>query len=364
MIGRQIKDLSPSPKNNRNSEGAFITLNDGKILFAYSRYGNEGCDDGAAADIYAMISEDNGDSFCEPFALLTHEDVKADNIMSVSFLRMENGDIGMFFLTKRDVDQCLCCLIRSSDEGKSWSEPVLCSKNKGYFVVNNDRIIRLKNGRILIPAAYHKIICKTDKEGKKYIHTLESGVFTVFASDDDGYTWETIAEDIIIPHSRGCTTGVQEPGLIQLEDGKIWCVIRNDSGKQYECFSEDNGDSWTQPVPSQFSSAVSPLSFKRLYDGKILAVWNPVPIYNGRATVFKGAWTGARTPLVAAISFDDGQKFTLPTVIENEDDHGYCYVAIHETDDKHVLLAYCAGGPRDGSTLNRLRIKKIHIDEI
>lgn len=41
-----ICDLAPSESNNRNSEGAFIELNDGRILFAYSRYGAGGIEDG------------------------------------------------------------------------------------------------------------------------------------------------------------------------------------------------------------------------------------------------------------------------------------------------------------------------------
>ncbi|MBQ4645010.1 MAG: exo-alpha-sialidase, partial [Clostridia bacterium] len=80
MIGKIIRDLPPSPHNNRNSEGAFIELNDGKILFVYSRYADGGCDDGAAADLYGMISDDNGDSFGEPFPVLKHGDISAENV--------------------------------------------------------------------------------------------------------------------------------------------------------------------------------------------------------------------------------------------------------------------------------------------
>ena len=98
----------------RNSEGAFITLKDGRILFVYSRYSAAGGDDGAAADLYGILSADNGESFSAPFPVLTKEQMQADNIMSVSFMRMANGDIGLFFLAKRDADQCICYLMRSS----------------------------------------------------------------------------------------------------------------------------------------------------------------------------------------------------------------------------------------------------------
>ena len=67
-------------------------------MFAYSRYGGDGDDDGAAADIYSSISTDGGESFGEPYVLITHTEMNADNIMSASFMRMANGDIGLFFL--------------------------------------------------------------------------------------------------------------------------------------------------------------------------------------------------------------------------------------------------------------------------
>ncbi|MBQ8026519.1 MAG: exo-alpha-sialidase [Clostridia bacterium] len=73
MYGKIICDLAPSENNNRNSEGSFITLNNGDILFAYSRYGGEGDDDGSVSDIYACISTDGGETFSEPYPLITHE---------------------------------------------------------------------------------------------------------------------------------------------------------------------------------------------------------------------------------------------------------------------------------------------------
>ena len=139
MTSKIIRDFAPTKDNNRNSEGAFIALKNGNILFAWSRYGADGDDDGAAADIYACISADGGESFGEPYPLITHTEMNADNIMSASFMRMADGDIGLFFLAKTETVNCLCYLIRSSDEGKTWNKPVLCSEDSGYFVVNNDR---------------------------------------------------------------------------------------------------------------------------------------------------------------------------------------------------------------------------------
>ncbi len=53
-------DLPPGPDNPRNSEGAFLPLRDGRILFAYSRYYGDSSNDNAPADIAARYSSDNG----------------------------------------------------------------------------------------------------------------------------------------------------------------------------------------------------------------------------------------------------------------------------------------------------------------
>ena len=97
---------------------------------------------------------------------------------------------------------------------------------------------------------------------------------------------------------------------------------------------------------------------KRLRDGRLLALWNPIPNYNGRPTHVNGVWTGGRTPLVYALSSDEGKTFSDPIAIETDENSGFCYVAIHET-SSGILLAYCAGGPGDGINLTRLRIRKL-----
>ena len=362
MPGKIIMDLPPTPENNRNSEGAFIPLKNGNILFVYSRYGSGGLKDGSPADLYGILSEDNGETFSKPFPVLTRQALGADNIMSVSLERMKNGDIGMFFLYKKDAD-CLCCFTRSSDEGRSWSNPVLCGPDKGYFIVNNDRILRCQNGTLLIPAACHAVEL-TEVPGKGNRLSIRTGTLWIFASEDDGFTWTVRAQNIRLPYSRGLTTGVQEPGLVQLSDGTLWCYIRTDAGKQYECFSSDQGKTWSTPLPSWFSSPVSPLSVKRLSDGRLLAVWNPIPIYNGRPFRIEGVNTGARTPLVYALSSDDGETFSTPVVLEDDPRSGYCYTAIFETADGGVMLAYCAGCVEDGSKLSRLRIRKLMMDHL
>ena len=63
MIGRIVRDFAPEKDNPRNSEGAFLTLKDGRVLFAYTRYSGNDWDDGAPADIYECVSGPDGEDF-------------------------------------------------------------------------------------------------------------------------------------------------------------------------------------------------------------------------------------------------------------------------------------------------------------
>lgn len=363
-----IKDLAPSSTNPRNSEGGFITLNNGDILFAYSRYGGDDWRDHAQADLYGVISKDNGLSFGEPFPILYLKDVpNATNIMCVSFIRLLNGDIGMFFMKKSlhsTIDGLYNgqpCLIRSSDEGKTWYDLQIIDNTEEYMVLENDRVIRLDDGSLFFVVAVHPhtLNPNPDPTGfKKYI-SLPSHV-RGYISKDDGKTWQTTGEIEKIWTFR---TGLQEPGVIQKQDGSLYTYIRCDLGFQLESVSLDQGKTWTIPHQSRFTSPISPMSLKRLSNGDIIAVWNPYPMHNDQNLAPGGMHMSGRNPLAYAISKDDGATWLPHVIIENTETNGYCYTAIHETEDA-ILLAYCAGGPQDGSFLNRLRISRILKDEL
>lgn len=354
---KHILDLAPGAGNPRNSEGAFITLNNGDILFAWSRYCSTSYGDGAPADIYGILSKDGGDSFGEPFPIISHGEAGGTNVMSVSFLRMQNGDIGLFYLRKNDPWQCHTYLIRSSDEGKTWSAPRLCVLHEGYHIVNNDRIIRLASGRILIPVALLPMLRPFDgaPEGTPAYRLPCSVLF--YASDDDGETWFPLGHGASIGEHWDGEHGLEEPGVFELPNGSVRAFCRTQRGCQYDFYSVDGGKIWTPPAPSRFTGPDSPLSMKKLSDGRVIAVWNPIPWYNGRTEPTPATW--GRTPLVAAISYDGGMTFTAPKTVEDDPLRGYAYIAIHGAEDGSVLLAYCAGDEADGCMLNRLRITKL-----
>ena len=55
------------------------------------------------------------------------------------------------------------------------------------------------------------------------------------------------------------------------------------------------------------------------------------------------AWAhGARTPLAAAVSRDEGATWGAPWLLEDDPDGWFCYTSVHPLADGTVLLGYCA----------------------
>lgn len=361
-LGKIVLDISPDmdKKNPRNSEGAFLEVGNGEIIFMYSRFYGDSSADHASADIPLLRSSDNGFSWVnEGIKIRCKEDDDAANIMSVSLIAMNDGSIGLFYLIRKTYRLMRIFLRRSYDGGKTWGDAKICSSPSDYYVVNNDRVIRLSTGRIIIPMADHRITGFDD--GSYSWDSRSDSVFCI--SDDDGLTWKMSPHRVTIPFMNINPAGLQEPGVIELGNGVLWGWARTELGYQYEFFSHDGGWTWTLPSPSRFTSPCSPLSMKHVVsENMILAVYNPIPMYNGRNDV-DTHFTGGRTPLAISASRDGGCTFSDPSAIEDDPTKGYCYCSIYETADA-VFLAYCAGGPEDGSILSKTRIRRISKDEL
>lgn len=356
-IGYVVNDIVPQKSNGRNSEGAFYTLDSGKIIFFYSRYNVEESRDDSSADIAFIESVDGGSTWSDSKILFKNKDENAINLMSVSTMKMNNGDLGVFYINRKKANDARLYLRRSSNGGKSFGEPILCIPPQGYYVTNNDRVVRLSSGRIIIATAFHRNGYDTSNKNRG-VKFDSRGTVIFFASDDDGYTWHELNTKVVMPHSRSFS-GLQEPGLVQLKNGVLWAYARTDMCYQYEMWSLDDGESWTDAQPSRFTSPCSPLSVKRNpHNSNLIAVWNPIPLYDKKTMIYSD-----RTPLVVATSKDDGNAWSDYKYIEDDPNRGYCYTSMHFTNDS-LLLAYCAGGEEDKGILNKLRIKKIPLSDL
>ena len=346
-------ELKHRRSNPRNSEGAFVTLVDGRIMFAYSRYYGKSGSDNATADIAARYSADDGRTWSRKDRIVVKNEGRM-NVMSVSLLRLQDGRIAMWYLRKNSTRDCRPYMRRSTDEGETWSAPVLCIPQRSYFVVNNDRVIQLRNGRLLIPAADHR--ARSGGDSTQATTHDSRAIALAFYSDDAGRTWTESRDWWALPvRSR---SGLQEPGAVELSDGRLYAWARTDTGRQWEYASRDRGETWTPPRPSRFRSPCSPLCMKRIPStGDLFVVWND---HNPKWKVRRDATTSwGRTPLAVAISSNDGKTWRKTKLVERDPQRGYCYTAIHFTDDA-VLLAYCCGS--HGRVLQDSCIRRLALD--
>ena len=339
-------ELPPGPNNPRNSEGAFMPLKDGRILFAYSRYYGKSSSDHATADIAARYSSDEGRTWTTNDEIIVKNE-GGMNVMSVSLLRLQSGEIALFYLRKNSTKDCRPVLRRSFDEGKTWSEPTVCITDEvAYFVLNNDRVIQLKDGRLLFAVSKHGF------EGTKFDNL---GRVTTYTSDDNGKTWQRGKNILEVHDAKGDFKAAQEPGVVELKDGSILMWIRTNAGCQYMSRSTDRGVSWSKPEPSVLAAPLSPATIKRLPTGDLLAVWNDTKSRMALDKYKRGAQH--RSPLATAISRDDGTTWSNVRLIEDDPAGWFCYIALQPLDDGTVLLGYCAY-----KGLSHSRLVKVPVD--
>ena len=93
-------ELAPGANNPRNSEGSFLTLPDGRIAIAYSRYTGDSSEDDAECEVVCIYSNDGGESFDTENiqTLVSGAEYGVKNVMSVTLRYMDNGDIGLFYV--------------------------------------------------------------------------------------------------------------------------------------------------------------------------------------------------------------------------------------------------------------------------
>ena len=335
-----VLKLAPGQDNPRNSEGDFVTLKDGRILFVYSHYTGSSTSDHAPAYLASRYSRDGGKTWTSKDEVVVKREGDM-NVMSVSLLRLQNGNIALFYIKKNSITDAIPQLRVSTDEAKTWGEPVPCIPNKqGYFVLNNSRVIQLGSGRILLPVAL-----QTSAEGT---WQNKADLFTYY-SDDSGLTWTSSRA---VPDTTDYIT--QEPGLIELKDGRIMMYIRSTAGVQMLSYSKDRGETWSPIEASNIHSPLSPATIERIPStGDLLLVWN------NHEGIGEGPLKGKRTPLTVAVSKDEGKTWIHVENIEDDPDGWYCYIAIHFVRD-HVLLSYCAGSQTMKTHLSTTNITRLN----
>src|SRR6187549_1098252 len=107
--------LPPTVNNPRNSEGDFMMLKNGLMMFVYSRFTGGTADD-SRADLAAIYSGDRGKTWSLRYEPVLEGEGKK-NVMSVSLIRLSETEIAMFYLRRNSSSDCVPMMRLSTDEG-------------------------------------------------------------------------------------------------------------------------------------------------------------------------------------------------------------------------------------------------------
>ena len=290
------------PDNPRNSEAAIIPLNDGSLLLGWTEfYAGDGADHGPAR-ISGKRSTDGGRTWSDKVTLVENDG--GCNVMEVNFLRLRDQRIALFYLQKNtEGSDCRVMMRTSNDEGETWINPKQLSPDAKYTGLTNGRALRLASGRILLEA-------------------WEGNDSYCYLSDDDGETWR---ESQRVKPGNGCW----EPACIELQDGRVLMLMRTQLGGQYQSFSSDGGETWSEPEPTVLVGSAAPVFISRIpTTGHLLAIWNHNP----------GA--SNRNPLTAAISKDEAKTWEAFRNIEEAPGDAWAYPAVTWIDDLAYLTYF------------------------
>lgn len=270
------------------------------------------------------------------------------------------------------------CMVRSKDEGKTWSKPVTIYDD--IYDNRDPHISQLNDGTILV--SFFSLHLKSNPKSR-------SGVGVQFIqSTDNGETWSTKAR-LVTPHHSDwyCSAPIRE-----MVDGRlIFPIYKQVLGSDHAwggvCISYDRGKSWSDPISigkeaDLFLAAETDVI--RLKDGRLFAAlrgqkstpmhyglsedigetWAPVenigflahsPHLNRLSTgeilmTYRGVedtdtfdWDKAYTAM--RISYDEGKTWQGP--YKMEDSRG-AYPSTVELADGNILLIFYEEGENSG----------------
>jgi len=265
-----------SDQFSRWSEGGFLVLGDHDVLLVTTGYHwKPSNSDNNHSSLYAFWSHDGGTTWTpqeQAVAIQHPEPLGMQNVMSVSLLKLANGEILMsFFAYKRGREYGGTFLRRSTDDARTWSEPEHLAEDIAGMPGRN---FQLPGGRIVMP-----------------IYVRNQGCGTL-VSDDNGKTWQ-----------RSNTVEDYEPTVVPLKDGRLLMFIRTAKGEIGRSYSADEGLTWSPNEPTGIPSPESMSTLMRLPNGDLLLIFNKV---RDREEI-NGPWP--RTRLCTMISQDEGQTW-------------------------------------------------------
>lgn len=232
-----------------------------------------------------------------------------------------DGEIILFYKIGKNVQDWDGYLVRSTNDGYTWSKP---EKLPDTFLGPT------KNRPLLIG---EKLLCpsSTEVDGWK-VH------FEV--TEDRGKTWRKTSE-IIQPNWN-----IIQASILTHPDGKLQFICRSQEEYIASAFSIDDGEHWTEVFATHLPNNNSGIDGITLDNGEHLIVYNHVKSKESAFIANK------RNPLNIALS-SDGIKWNASLILEDSSLGEYSYPSVIQTNDGLVHIVY---------TWHREKIKHVVIN--
>ncbi|MEA2062975.1 MAG: exo-alpha-sialidase [Gemmatimonadota bacterium] len=214
---------------------------------------------------------------------------------------------------------------KSADLGETWSTPEAFWDKTGWAL--RSRIIRLRNGNIVIPAL-------TYGSPKWELNRAQ----TIFIySEDNGKSWKNTEMVRTDP-------GNNEAALFQRDDGSLLAYMRPyDLDRKdrflWQCESFDNGRTWTEAKRTGIQNPSKAIELLKLINGHVVLAFNDTQ--------------NNLSSLSLALSLDDGRTWSHKRVLENSPGR-FTYPALAQTPDGRIHVSY---------TFRRTHVKHAELNE-
>ncbi len=283
---------------------------DGDLLAAWYSCDYEGAKNEAI--FYSRYNKKIGE-WTEPKILVKTPELPMETLYCLLIRIIEYGFLYVI-MYKRGWEYCKVKYIYSDDQEETWSKPKILIDELGYMTRNEP--IYLSNGYLLLP-----LYDERDWTSLMYL-------------TKDFKEW-TFSTKII------CSTGCIQPAVVELSDHTLLAYMRRGRNGKYAWMStsSDFGKTWSNPKELSLKNPNSAIELIRLDNGSLLAVFNDS--FN------------KRTPLVTALSSDEGRSWGYKRILESEAGKFSYPTAIQDKDGLiHILYTY-----------KRLSIKHVMIDK-
>lgn len=192
------------------------------------------------------------------------------------------------------IDGDVLCM--TTYDGEKWEAPV----SLGFCQMPNFAPQPIDSGRLLICGSI-MFPYSDDKSG--------IGDYTLSGIYKDAFGANTPIDDsesiMYVKDKLGWDTDILcEGSFFQTDDHIIHMMLRTGKGIMWCAESRDDGESWSEPVPTEFSSDNAKFCFSRLPDGRFCCICNPLP-------------SSGRNPLALFLS-EDGENFNKGYILRDE----------------------------------------------